>query len=289
VAVDEIRILPVQENSTMVNLFDSGKLDWSGSTDLPALQMASLSQREDYREVPYNGSYFYLFNVARVPDPRVRRALGMAIDREAIVNVLRGGLKPAPTYVPPLPHTKRAGQAMRFDPAAARKLLAEGGGAPASLQLLYNTNENHKRVAEMVQQMWKRHLGITVELVNQEWKVYLKTMHAQDFTVGRAGWIGIFLDPLAFLERWETGHGQNDAGWSHPPFDSLLARARKEPDTAKRLQLLQEAETLLLEQAPVLPIYWYADSFLLRKQVRGFKPYILNLYPVKYLSLDAAD
>ena len=285
VAIDEVRIVPVQENSTMVNLYDSGELDWSGVTDLPSLQMAALSQRDDYREVPYNGAYFYLFNAAKIPDPRVRRALALAIDRDAIVNVLRGGLKAAPTYVPPLPGTTPAGHALRFDPDAARALLAEAGGAPPVLQLLYNTNENHKRVAEMVQQMWKRHLGVTVELVNQEWKVYLKTMHAQDFTLARAGWIGIYLDPLAFLERWETGHGQNDSGWSHPPFDALLAQARAEPDVARRLERLRQAETVLLEQGPVVPIYWYADSFLLRPHVKGMKPYILNLYPMKYLSV----
>lgn len=285
VAIDEVRIIPVQENSTMVNLYDAGKLDWSGSTDLPALQMAALARRDDYREVPYNGAYFYLFNVARVPDPRVRRALGMAIDRDAIVRVVRGGLRAAPTYVPPLPGTRRPGGALRFDPEAARQLLASAGGPPASLQLLYNNNENHKRVAEMVQQMWKLHLGVTVELVNQEWKVYLKTMHNQDFQVARAGWIGIFLDPLAFLARWETGHGQNDSGWSDPEYDGLLEKARREPDPETRLTLLRGAESVLMDRGPVLPIYWYADSHLVRAQVKGMRPYILSLYPVRYLSL----
>ncbi len=286
VAVEEVRVVPVQENSTMVNLYESGELDWSGNTDLPALQMAALSRRADYREVPYNGAYFYLFNVARLPNPKVRRALGMAIDRAAIVGVLRGGLRAAPTYVPPLPHTRRPDHPLRFDPPAARALLAAGGGPPPGLQLLYNTNENHKRVAEMVQQMWKRHLGITVELVNQEWKVYLKTMHAQDFQVARAGWIGIFLDPLAFLARWETGHGQNDSGWSDPGYDGLIAQARVEPNPPKRLELLRRAESALMERGPVLPIYWYADSYLLHRRVKGMKPYVLNLYPVKYLSLN---
>ncbi len=286
VAIDEIQVIPVQENSTMVNLYGAGKLEWSGATDLPALQMASLSRRDDYREVPYNGAYFYLFNVARMPDPKVRRALGMAIDRAAIVKVLRGGLRAAPTYVPPLPGSKRPGGALRFDPEGARQLLAAAGGAPPSLQLLYNTNENHKRVAEMVQQMWKQHLGVTVELVNQEWKVYLKTMHNQDFQVARAGWIGIFLDPLAFLARWETSHGQNDSGWSDPEYDGLLEKARRESDPEARLTLLRGAESVLMERGPVLPIYWYAESYLVRERVRGMKPYILNLYPVKYLRLE---
>ncbi len=290
VKLEKVRVLPIQDNSTMVNLYRAGDLDWSGHVDLPALQLKALERDVGYHEDAFSGVYFYQINIERKPFDKValRGALGLAIDRRAIVKVLRGGLIAAGTMVPRMPGYARPGGVFDFDPDLARAKLAEagfpGGKGLEEVKLLYNTNENHKRVAEMVQQMWQAHLGVKVELINQEWKVYLKTTHAKDYAVARAGWVGIYMDPTAFLERWQSGHGMNDTGWGSSEYDGLLTRARSEADPKARLQLLRGAESVLLEEAPVLPIYHYAEPYLLNPEVKGFKANLLGLHPMKHVS-----
>lgn len=288
--IEKVTILPIQENSTMVNLFEAGKLDWSGSLDLPAIDIKRLSRRKDYREDPYLGTYFYRLNVTRKPfdDPRVRRALAHAIDRDSIEKVIKGGLTATATFVPPLPGYTSAKGAAEFDPEKAKALLAEAGfpegkGFPA-FKLLYNTDQNHKKIAEMVQQMWQKNLGIKVDLTNEEWKVYLKSQTELQYDVSRSGWIGDFHDPMTFLDMWTTGNGNNNTGWSDTEFDRLIEQAKQEGDAAKRLDILQQAEAILLERGPVVPVYHYARAYLLNPAVKGFEPHQLDQHPIKYIS-----
>ena len=281
--------IPIQENTTMVTVYQSGGIDWSGAVDLPAIQHGVLSRRPDYHEDPYLGVYFYRYNVTHdvLADNRVRQALALAVDRDAIVKVIKMGITPATTQVPPMPGYVSAESDIRFDPAAAKALLAEagypGGKGFPRFQLLYNTQENHKRIAEMVQQMWDRHLGLKVDLENQEWKVYLKSQQALSYDVSRSGWIGDYLDPMTFLGMWAEGNGNNNTGWADREYDGLLERARYEGNAEARLALLREAEAILLQRGPVLPIYHYARAYLLNPAVEGFAPHPLNLHPVKYI------
>jgi oligopeptide transport system substrate-binding protein len=289
VAIARVTILPIEENTTMVNLFESGELDWSGAVDLPAIKIKQLRRRKDYHEDPYHGVYFYRFNVQHpaLKDVKVRRALAKAVDREAIIEVLKSGHRVATTYVPPMPGYTAADSDLDFDPDAARKLLAEAGypegrGFPR-LTVLYNTQENHKRVAEMVQQMWARTLGIEISLQNQEWKVYLNSQKQLAYEISRSGWIGDYHDPSTFLSMWTTGNGNNNTGWSDREYDGLIEKANHEADAAARLDILRRAEALLLSRGPVMPLYHYARPYLLSRAVEGFEPHLLDLHPVKYI------
>jgi oligopeptide transport system substrate-binding protein len=133
--------------------------------------------------------------------------------------------------------------------------------------------------------MWKKHLGIQIGVLNQDWGVYLDSQKNLKYDISRAGWIGDFLDPFTFLSIWQSGDGNNQTGWSNPNYDSLLQASLRERDTAKRLALLKEAENLLLDELPVLPIYWYTRSILVRPEVKGLKHSLLEHHCYKAISL----
>ena len=289
VALEMFRVLVVQENTTLVNLYEAGELDWTGGSDLPAIKMSTLSRRPDYHQDPYNGVYFYRFNVDHpaLADARVRRALSFAVDRAAIARVMQGGVTGTGDFVPPSAGYPPSGQSHAFEPEVAQHLLAQAGyprgkGFPR-MRLLYNTQENHKRIAEMIQQMWRRYLGVRVDLENREWKVYLANVKTRQYQVTRSGWIGDYHDPMTFLDLWTTGNGNNNTGWSDREYDALIERARRAGDPRVRFRLLSRAEKTLLTRGPVLPIYHYARSYLLNPAVRGFVPHRLDRHPIKYM------
>jgi oligopeptide transport system substrate-binding protein len=237
--------------------------------------------------------YFYRLNTARPPmtDKRVRQALALAIDRESIVkNVVRGGQRPA--YAVSYPGTAGYSPEARLTggPAEARQLLAAAGypggqGFPA-VELLYNTSENHRATAEAIQQMWKRQLGIDITLLNQEWKVYLDSQHTTNFTIARAGWIADYLDPHVFLEIWVTGNGNNDTNWSNAEYDRLFHQALAAKDEPTRYALYQKMDAILVDECPVIPIYYYNRVYAMSPKVRGHHPTLLDNHPYKYIYLD---
>ncbi|MDZ4290211.1 MAG: peptide ABC transporter substrate-binding protein, partial [Prosthecobacter sp.] len=229
-------------------------------------------------------AYFYRVNVTlpAFKDKRVRQALALAIDREGLIrNVLRAGQKPATGFTPPgAGEGYVAPDLMRFDPAKARQLLADAGfpngqGFP-KFDILINTLESHRTIAEAIQEMWKQHLNIPVGVLNQDWGVYLANQRKLDYQVCRAGWVGDFLDPYTFLSIWQTADGNNNSGWSNARYDALMQASLREPDTAKRMAILTEAETLLLDELPMLPIYWYVRNFLARPEVKGLRSSLLE-------------
>ncbi len=245
---------------------------------------------------PYLGAYFYRINTTRPQfrDKRVRHALAMAIDRKKIVeNVTRGGQLPAFYFTPPdtVGYTSRT--TLRYDPEAARRLLAAAGypggkGFPA-FDLLYNTSEAHKAIAETIQQMWQRELGIEVKLLNQEWKVYLDTEKRLDYDVSRAGWIGDYPDPSTFLETFLSDSGNNRTGWTNKEYDRLLKEAARLGDRNVRYELFQKAEAIFLDELPVIPNYHYTRVYLLQPSVRGWHPTILDHHPYQHVWLAPAS
>lgn len=242
---------------------------------------------------PYAGTYFYRFNVTKPPfnDKRVRRAFALAIDRESIVtNVTRGGQKPSFDIVPPgiLGYVSKYHLSGTLDDA--RRLLAEAGypggkGFPHA-ELLYNSSENHRAIAEAIQQMWKRNLGVEISLTNQEWKVYLDSQDNLAYDISRSGWIADYVDPHAFLDQWETGGGNNDTGWSNARYDQLLDESLDAPDTAGRYAIYQEMEGILVDELPILPIYFYTRVNLRDPMVKGYYPTLLDNHPYKYIYLE---
>jgi oligopeptide transport system substrate-binding protein len=177
------------------------------------------------------------------------------------------------------------------DVARAKKLLAEAGypdgkGFP-KVAVLFNTSEAHRTIAEAVQQMWKKNLNIDVELENQEWKVYIDNQRTLNYQIGRYAWIGDYVDPNSFLDMFLTGGGNNQTGWSNAEYDRLIAEAARTTDLKARLEVFQKAEAILLDELPMIPIYFYTRVNLKRPEVKGWYPTLLDNHPYKYVYLEA--
>lgn len=292
VRLPRILFYPIDNQLTEERSFRTGQLHLTESVPIAKVPVYRRERPEVLHIDPYLGTYFYRLNVTRPPftDVRVRRALAMAIDRTAIATrVMTGGQRPAHTYTVPdtVGYTCRVG--IKDDPEEARRLLAEAGYAGGNgfphVEILFNTNEGHKLIAEAVQRMWKENLKIDVALLNQDWKVYLDSQANLDYDVCRASWVGDYADPINFLECFTTGNGNNRTGWTSPQYDDLIARARATADTAARFELFQQAEAILLDEAPILPIYYYTRVFLMSTEVGGWQSNLLGYISFKHLYL----
>jgi oligopeptide transport system substrate-binding protein len=179
---------------------------------------------------------------------------------------------------------------LRYDPEKARECLARagypGGKGFRKISILFNTSEDHRRIAEAMQAMWKRVLEIDVELSNQEWGSYLKATSGLQYDVARRSWIGDYLDPNTFLSCWITGDGNNRAGWSSRRYDALLQQAAGELDAPRRFAILREAEALLLDEGPTIPIYHYSTNEMVKPYVRGIYQTALDVHPLTYVWID---
>ena len=295
VRLNEIRFYPIDSADTEERAFRSGQLHVTETIPLSKIEVYKTRQPELLHIDPYLGTYFYRINVTKPPlnDKRVRQALAASIDREAIVErITRGGQLPAYHFTPPGTAGYLARARITNNIAVAKKLLAEAGypdgkGFPP-FELLFNTSEAHKAIAEAIQQMWKINLGIDVQLVNEEWKVYLDSQHTLNYQVCRAAWIADYVDPNSFLDMWLTGGGNNDTGWSNADYDRLIAEASRESDPEQRMEIFQQAEAILLDEVPVIPIYFYTRVGLRRPEVKGWHPNILDNHPYKYVYLEGA-
>ncbi|MFZ4765082.1 MAG: peptide ABC transporter substrate-binding protein, partial [Roseimicrobium sp.] len=280
-----IKFFPIVSDSTEERAFRDGQLHATMTMPLPDIPRYRANRPDVFHEDPLLSVYFYRINVNKPPlnDKRVRRAMALAIDRESLIkNVLRGGQKPA---VGLTPHPQTMGYAdaprvLKFDPVEARRLLAEAGfpdgkGFP-KFEILINTLEAHRTIAEVIQEMWRKHLNIPVGIHNQDWQVYLESQRQIDYSVCRAGWVGDYPDPYTFLSLWCTGDGNNNTGWSNARYDELMRLSTTEGDAAKRLALLREGESILLDELPILPIYWYVHTYLMRPEVKGWNPSVLE-------------
>lgn len=277
VKLNTVNFHPIDDGQAEERLFRKGKLHVANAVPLSKIPTYRREEPGKIHIDPYLATYFYRFNTRRPPfdDTRVRLAFSMCIDRQMLVDMLKGDQRPAYFLTPPdtAGYTCRS-NTIRHDVEEAKRLLAEAGypegkGLP-SMELLYNTSENHKIIAEALQQMWKKNLGAHVSLINQDWKVYLATQKAQDYDMCRASWVGDVVDPINFLECFTTGSGNNRTGFSSKAFDGLIARSRPEVNEAKRFELLQDAERILMENQPILPIYFYTHIYLLAPQVKGW-------------------
>jgi oligopeptide transport system substrate-binding protein len=300
VKLNEIHFYPIQSRDTEDRAFRSGQLHVTYEVHRPKMDSYKKDMADMLRMDPYLGNYFYRVNVTHpiLKDKRIRKALSMSIDRETIVkNVTKANETAAYYYTHPDAHLpgfpKYEPRArVTYDIEGAKKLLAEAGypdgkGLPP-IEIHFNTDEKHKAIAEAIQQMWKKNLGIEATLVNQEWKVYLDVQDQLAYQVSRAGWIGDYEDPNTFLEMWMTGDGNNDTGWSNAEYDKLIEQARVTVDVNARLELFQKAEAMLLDETVVIPIFFYTKPHLVRPSVKNWLPNILDHHPYKYVYLQAA-
>lgn len=293
VRLNGIRFYAFDEPAAEERAFLGGQLHVTDS--LPPARVAAY-QREDsaaLRIDPYLGTYYILPNTRDgvLADPRVRRALSLAIDRESLVeNLLGAGQRAAGGFVPDNMPGYGPPFKPRHDPAQARALLAEsgfpGGAGFPELDYLFNSSESHRKIAEALQAMWRSELGIDITLVNQEWRTYLQRRASGDFELARAVWIGDYPDPSTFLDLWISDSGNNWAGWSDSRYDALMEAARSVSGLSERMRLYREAETILIREQAILPLYFYVTAYLKDPRLQGWSSNLLDWHPYKYLSFD---
>jgi oligopeptide transport system substrate-binding protein len=293
VRLNEIHYYPVSNVMTEDRMFRAGQLHVTSTLPSQKCPVYIKENNPDLRIDPYMGTYFYRLNTNNpyLSDVKVRKALAYSIDRKLLVEkVTKCGQIPAYSFTPPGSNGYEPTTSIPFDPELAKQLLTEAGfdleNKFPKLEILFNTNEDHRKVALAIQQMWQQNLGIEVELVNQDWKVYLSREMVGDFQVSRAGWIGDYEDPNTFLDLMRPNRGNNKTGWEDESYDDLVAKANSTNDQVERYQLLNEAENMLIDNMPIIPLYTYVRSYQLSPDVKGYNPHILDHHHPKFIYLD---
>lgn len=290
VKLDEITFKMIEEATTALADFRKGDLDYTEQP--PTVEIAQLINEGLCKIFPYIGTYYLDINQSpelekvspeaakALSDVKVRKALSLAIDRQSIIDAITmAEEKPALGFVP-FGIKDDKGQDFTNksyfndnDVETAKQLLADAGypngeGFP-TLQYRYNTDERHKNIAEALQSMWKDNLNINVELSNEEWKTFQVTRTDKQYVMARDGWIGDYMDPNTFLELLHSKNGNNNSGYNNPAYDEKIEAAKKEVDKAKRVQLLRDAEAILMEDAPIIPIFYYTLPVAMQPYVKG--------------------
>ncbi len=277
VKLTSIEMVMINDPNTELSMLDNGELDWAGSPTgtLPTDAMQALKDEGRLTTQSIAGIYNYKFNTTVEPfnNVNIRKAFAHAINRQEIIdNVAQGEQLPAMAIVPPsmFPESEK-GYFPDNDVEKAKEYLQKGleemGLKDVSelppISLSYNTSEGHQKIAQAIQDMWKTNLGVEVTLENSEWAVFIDKMHSLDYQVGRMGWLGDFNDAINFLEMYrDADGGNNDTGWESKEFQDLLAKSATEGDPEARQQILKDAEKVLMDDMPVMPIYFYTQNWV---------------------------
>ena len=292
VKLNEIHFLPIDNVTREDFMFRSGRLHITGSVPTEKIEVYKSENPELINITPYYGTYYYRLNINKKPldQKLVRKALSLAIDRKKITDkVAKGGQIPAYSFTPPDPNAYNPPTRLDFDPEKAKKLMKdagfEGDNLP-TIELLYNTSEGHQKIAEALQQMWKQTLGIDIVLTNTDWKVYLDKQNTGDYEIARAGWIGDYQDPKTFLDMMVTGRGNNQTGWSNIDYDEYLILAANSTSQAERFSYMYEAEKILMDELPIIPIYTYTRIFMKHPSVKGWNPNLLDSHAYQFISIE---
>ncbi|MGG4460726.1 peptide ABC transporter substrate-binding protein [Brevibacillus porteri] len=297
VKLDKIEFSMVEDENTELSMFENGEIDWAGSplSSLPTDAMPALKDSGKLQVKPVGATYWYKFNTEKPPfnNVKIRKAFAYGINRQILIdNVLQANQQPAMAAVPPTMGLNTGGYFKDNDQETAKKLLEEGMkelgiSKLPPIKLSYNTSEGHKKIAEAIQDQWRQNLGAEVKLENQEWKVYLETMHEGNYQVGRLGWSGDFNDPINFLELFkEKDGGNNDTRWENPKFKELLNQSATESDPEKRKVILREAEQIMMDEMPIMPIYFYTHTWVKNDKVKGIFQDGLGAIDWKWASIE---
>ncbi|HVU27412.1 MAG TPA: peptide ABC transporter substrate-binding protein [Verrucomicrobiae bacterium] len=294
---DIIDILPIGSPSTAFNLYQQNAVDviWDKEV-VPAELLDILTKWPDAHRFDYLATYWVSFNTTRKPfdDPRVRKALALAVDRDSIVKkITRGGERPTSHLVPDGTADYTSPDGLGYDPALAKKLLAEAGYPDGKnfprVEYIFNApagggTKIHEDIAVELQQMWRDTLGINIGLRQVEWKVWLSATSHLDYDLGRGDWIGDYDDANTFLDLFLSNSGNNRTGWKNSRYDALVNKANEQTDLKKRAELFQQAESIVIhDQLPIIPLYIYAGINYYHTNVSGIYQNILDDHPLNYI------
>ena len=292
VQLNEIHFLPIDNVSREDFMFRAGQIHITSSIPTEKIEVYKEEYPNNISISPYYGTYYYRINLNKKPldNKLVRKALSLSIDRELITKkVAKGGQIPAFSFTPPDPKGYFPPTKLEYNPSKAKELLKEAGYSKndsLTFELLYNTSEGHQKIAEAMQQMWKETLGINIVLTNTDWKVYLSRENNGDFEISRAGWIGDYQDPKTFLDMMVSGRGNNKTGWSNKEYDNLLIKAAQSTSQDERYKYLYEAEKILIDELPIIPIYTYTRIYMKHETVKGWEPNLLDSHAYQYITIE---
>ena len=301
VKLEEIYFYPVEEQGTLMNLYKAGAIDATYNRSVPRGWLFSIEKKKDYQDASEAAIEYYIINTTKPPmdDVRVRKAFALAIDKK-LLTVLRRNAKPSSTLIPTnIFKDYPTAQTTNFNPEAAKKLLAEAGYKDAAgnydaskfpideVAISYNTNDNNKFFAEIIQSQWQRNLDLNVPLKNMETKTFFSVTSKLEYKgFARFGYVADYVDPYNFLSLFAADGGDNGTGWKDEKYVKLLDEANRTLDNQKRLQMLADAETLLLNEQPIIPLTTASTNWLKKPYVKGMYPNALTLHPWKYVYIE---
>ncbi len=300
VRLNGAHFFPIEDQQAEERAFRSGQVHLTNTPqmDIEKIAVYKKERPEELRVFPTYSSYYYMFNLNKKPldDVRVRRAISMAIDRQMIVeNVTKGGEIPAFSLIPKDPEGYSPESYFTYDVPAAQKLLAEAGypngeGFPV-FSVLFNTHDNHQKVALAIQQMLKKNLNIDIQLQNNEWKVYMDARRNMEHDIARAGWLADYVDASNFFDVMLSHSGNNHTAWVNEEYDSLVAASSATTDTAERYVLFEKANRILADEMPIIPLYYYADLNMVSTDVKNWHDNVMHYHPLRdvYLESSTAD
>ncbi|MCR8847457.1 peptide ABC transporter substrate-binding protein [Rossellomorea sp. SC111] len=296
VKLDKVHWAMVNDTNTDYQLYKTGELD---TADVPADLSKQLFEEGKVNVEDQAGTYFYRFNLEKEPfqNQNIRKAFTMAVDQQQMVDfVTKNKEKPAYGFVskgfkdPSGKDFREAnGDLVKTDVEEAKSLLEkgmeeEGYDKLPEVTLTYSTSDTHQKIAEALQQMFKENLDVDVKLANMEWNVFQDEQKALKFQLSRSSFLADYADPINFLENFQTGHSMNRTGWGNESYDKLIQQAKNEADEGKRFEMMYEAEKILMDEMPIIPIHFYNHVYLQNEDVTG-----IVRHPVGYMELKWAD
>jgi oligopeptide transport system substrate-binding protein len=291
--LEQVVFFPVGDPGVEERNFRTGQLHATYSLPVNRVAIYRAQSPSPLRIEALLETNYFRFNVTKPPfnDARVRRALSLAIDRTALVHsVLQDTKIPAHSLIPPNTAGYNSTGRAETDFAAARQLLADagfpGGRGFPKVEIQYSSPVIEPKAVEAIQEMWRRELGIDVALAQLEYRVQIDNQHLLAFQISASRWIGDYNDPSTFTDLMTSQSGNNDTSWKNPAYDKLVDAAGREREEAKRYALLQQAEKLLLDEAPIAPIFFGTRTYLIRPEVKGWVPTLLGLHRYQTLSLE---
>jgi len=293
VRLNAIHFHPATDVESEERAFRAGQLHITESLPVGKVDTYKREQAGPLQIGAFLDTYFYRLNTTRpgLSNLKVRQALSAAVDRKAIVEkITRGGQQPAHSLTPPGVGSYQPPEGLPGNFDEARRLLAAagypGGQGLPPLEIMINSSGNHRAIAEAIQEMWRRELGVDVRINNMEQATLLANRRTLDYQIMRGEWAADYLDPKTFLDVFRSDSNNNHTGWTNPNYDSLLFEADRTADPANRQVLLQRAETILLTELPIIPIYYYTSVRLVHPSVHGWHQTTLDRHPYKQLWLE---